>query len=145
MTVRFPLSIASAIVAQAVAEAPLEACGILVGSAPWADDGRPLRYVPCRNCWASPTRFEAHPDDLRRVLLETDRAGEVFWAIVHSHVRTPAVPSPTDIGQAPWWPGSLWVLISLAADQADPLTGAPSVRCWSIDGAGARELPLEIE
>ena len=41
------------------------------------------------------------------------RADEVFWAIVHSHVRSPARPSPTDIGLA-LYPDALYLLVSLA-------------------------------
>jgi hypothetical protein len=45
------------------------------------------------------------------------------------------VPSPTDIGLA-FYPDALYVLVSLAPDQADASTGAPVVRAWRIvDGA----------
>ena len=60
----------------------------------------------------------------------------MFWAIVHSHTHTPAVPSPTDIGLA-FYPDALYVLVSLSDDQADPETGALSLRAWRIvDGDG---------
>ena len=59
-----------------------------------------LRWEPTRNRAASPFRYEIHPEDLLRLTIETDDADEVFWAIVHSHVASPARPSPTDIGLA---------------------------------------------
>ena len=98
--VRLPRAIADAILAHARAEAPLEACGLIPGSAPAADGGEPLRYVPCRNALASPVRYTVHPEDLLRVTVEADDAGGVIWGIVHSHVRSPAVPSPTDVDLA---------------------------------------------
>ena len=55
----------------------------------------------------------------------------MFWGIVHSHTHTPAVPSPTDIGLA-FYPDALYLLVSLADDQADVATGEPGVRAWRI-------------
>ena len=73
--------------------------------------------------------------------VETDDANEVFWAIFHSHVRSPAVPSPTDI-QAAQYPEALYILVSLAESQADPVTGQPSVRGWRIVDDAAHEVEL---
>ena len=72
---------------------------------------------------ASPSRYEIDPEDLLRLTIETDDAGEVFWGIVHSHTHTPAVPSPTDIGLATIYREPLYVLVSLSDDEADPATG----------------------
>ena len=91
---------ADAIVAQARAEYPNEACGIIAGTADAAEGGAALRYEACRNEAASPYRYSIHPDDAFRVVVETDDADEAVWGIVHSHVRSPAVPSPTDVGLA---------------------------------------------
>ncbi len=110
-----------AIVAHARAEDPNEACGLIVGDAPAAAGGQPLRFVATRNKAASPYRYEIHPDDLLRLTIETDDADQVFWAIVHSHVRSPAYPSPTDVGLA-FYPDALYILVSLAGDQ--PALGA---------------------
>ena len=54
--------------------------------------GAALRFEPRRNEAASPYRYEIDPDDLLRLTIETDDADEVFWAIVHSHVRSPGRP-----------------------------------------------------
>ena len=68
---------------------------------------------------------------------------EAFWAIVHSHVRTPAAPSPTDIEMAAWWPSLLQVLVSLDPAEADPATGTPSLRAWRIVDAAVFEVAVE--
>jgi [CysO sulfur-carrier protein]-S-L-cysteine hydrolase len=130
-----PRAVIDALVAHARAGYPNEACGLIIGDRPASEGGLALRFVPTRNRAASPYRYEIHPDDLLRVSIETDDADDVFWGIVHSHVQSPARPSPTDIGLA-FYPEALYVLVSLAADQADPATGEPSVRAWRIvDGA----------
>jgi [CysO sulfur-carrier protein]-S-L-cysteine hydrolase len=119
--VHVPPDLVEAIVAHARAEDPNEACGLVIGDRPAADGGRPLRFEPTRNKAASPYRYEIHPDDLLRLTIATDDADEVFWAIVHSHVRSPAYPSPTDVGLA-LYPEALYVLVSLA--EAQPSLGA---------------------
>jgi [CysO sulfur-carrier protein]-S-L-cysteine hydrolase len=137
--VRVPRAIAEAIARHARAERPNEACGLVVGSALPADGGIARRYVACRNAAASPSRYAVDRDDLLRVLSELDRTGEELWGVVHSHVRTAAVPSTTDIGEAAW-PAALYLLVSLALD-ADP----PSLRAWRIANGTATELPLTID
>jgi [CysO sulfur-carrier protein]-S-L-cysteine hydrolase len=131
-----PAAMLAAIVDQALAEAPLEACGLIVGTAPLAAGGRPLRYEPCRNELASRSRFSVHPDDLYRVTIAADDAGEVVWGIVHSHPHSPAVPSATDTGLA-LYPDAVHLLVTFVA-------GAPEVRAWRIADGAATELPLAI-
>ena len=140
-SVSLPAGIREAIVAHARAEYPNEACGLIVGDGPSADGGTAIRFEATRNKAASPYRYEIHPEDLLRLTIETDDANEVFWAIVHSHTHTPAVPSPTDVGLA-FYPDALYVLVSLSEDEADPGTGAPSLRAWRILDGEVTEVPL---
>jgi proteasome lid subunit RPN8/RPN11 len=139
--VDLPETIRAAIVDQARAEYPNEACGLIIGDRSAADGGRALRYAPARNKAASPYRYEIDPADLLRFTIETDDADEVFWGIVHSHTHTPAVPSPTDVGLA-FYPDALYVLVSLSADEADPLTGEPGIRAWRIVADDVHEVAL---
>jgi proteasome lid subunit RPN8/RPN11 len=120
-SVTIPAELVQALVDHARAEDPNEACGLIVGDGPAATGGRALRFEPTRNRAASPYRYEIHPDDLLRLTIATDDADEVFWGIVHSHVRSPAFPSPTDVGLA-FYPDALYVLVSLADDE--PALGA---------------------
>jgi proteasome lid subunit RPN8/RPN11 len=132
-----------ALIDHARAALPNEACGLIVGDRPASDGGRPLRWEPVRNAAASPYRYEIHPDDLYRLTVATDDADEVFWGIVHSHTHTPAVPSPTDIGLA-FYPDALYILVSLADDEADHGTGLPSVRAWRIVDGEVHEVALDV-
>ncbi len=140
--VRLPRALTEAIVAQASAEYPNEACGIVIGSGPAAEGGVALRYVACRNVAASPYRYTIDSQEALRLSIEADDAGEEFWAIVHSHVRSPAVPSPTDIGLA-FWPDALYLLVSLADDEAGP-DGARSLRAWRIRDGASFEVTIEL-
>jgi proteasome lid subunit RPN8/RPN11 len=136
-----PAAIRDAIVVQARAEYPNEACGLIVGDAPAADGGRALRFEPARNKAASPYRYEIEPTDLLRLTIATDDADEVFWGIVHSHTHSPAVPSPTDVGLA-FYPDALYVLVTLSEDEADPATGEPGIRAWRIVDGKVHEVAL---
>ena len=138
-----PATIVQSMIDHARAGVPNEACGLIVGDRPAAAGGRALRFEPTRNAAASPYRYEIHPDDLYRLTVATDEADEVFWGIVHSHTHTPAVPSPTDTGLA-FYPDALYVLVSLAEDEADAVTGTPSVRGWRIIDGSSHEVELEV-
>jgi proteasome lid subunit RPN8/RPN11 len=131
-------------VAHARSEYPNEACGLIAGTAPAAAGGSPTAWHPTRNRAASPLRYEIHPEDLLRVSLAIDDADEVIWGIVHSHVRSPARPSPTDIGLA-LYPDALYLLVSLAPAEADPTTGAESLRAWRIVEGGVHEVAIRVE
>jgi [CysO sulfur-carrier protein]-S-L-cysteine hydrolase len=128
-----PSQMVEAIVAHARAELPNEACGLIAGDAWPAAGGRPLRWIPTRNALASPYRFEIHPDDLLRHSLAIDDADEVIWAIVHSHVSSPARPSASDLREASH-PSAIQVIVSLDPAELDPATGAPSLRAWTAEG-----------
>ncbi len=136
-----PETVRAAIVAHARAGYPNEACGIVIGTAAAADGGLALRFAPTSNAAPSPYRYEIDSTDLLRLTLEADDADEAFWAVVHSHVRSPARPSPTDIGLA-FYPDALYILVSLAESEADPVTGQPGVRAWRIVAGEVFEVAL---
>lgn len=137
-------AIRAGIIEHARAELPNEACGLIVGDRPAADGGVALRWLPTRNHAASPFRYEIDSDDLLRATIETDDADEVFWAIVHSHVASPARPSPTDIGLA-FYPDALYVLVSLHPDAAEAATGEPGVRAWHIVNGEVTEVAISAD
>ena len=138
-----PAPMVQALIDQARAEYPNESCGLIVGDRPAADGGDALRFEAARNKAASPYRYEIDPDDLYRISVAADDADEVIWGIVHSHTHTPAVPSPTDIGLA-FYPDALYLLVSLSDDEADPATGAPSIRAWRILDGAVHEVELLV-
>ena len=132
------------IVEHARAAVPNEACGIVIGDRQANDGGRALRWVPLWNPLASPYRYAIDPEDLLRLTIETDDADEVFWAIVHSHVASPARPSPTDVRDA-HYPDALYLVVSLDPATAEPATGAAGLRAWRIVDGGVHEVSITIE
>jgi proteasome lid subunit RPN8/RPN11 len=125
-----------ALIDHARAEYPNEMCGVIVGDRAAADGGRPLRWEPTRNRAASPLRYEIHPDDLLRLTIETENAGNEFWAIVHSHTHSPPRPSPTDVGLA-FYPDAIYLLVSLADAE-------PAVATWRIVGGEIHAVELIV-
>jgi proteasome lid subunit RPN8/RPN11 len=116
---------------------PNESCGLLVSDAVFAEGGVAMRYVPLRNAAESPYRYLIDPDEQLRAFIELDEHDEIVWAIVHSHVASPAVPSATDVGLA-FYPDALYVIVSLADDKS------PSVRAWSIREGSVSEVALVV-
>lgn len=132
-----PLRIAEELIAHARAEVPNEACGLLAGS---LATGVATAYHPARNADASPYVYTVHPDDLVRIVLGIDDAGEDLLAIFHSHTHTPAVPSPTDRRQA-LYPDAFYLLVTLSDPDATP---AESLRAWRIRDGSASEVSLSL-
>ena len=141
--ISLPRKIIDAIRAHARAEAPREACGIIIGSAPAASGGAPLRWIPTTNVLASSTLYEIDSAQLLRISIDADDAGEFIWGIVHSHVASPAVPSITDTSVA-GYPDALYLLVSLSPSQVAP-DGEPGIRAWWIVDRSATEVRLHLQ
>jgi len=130
--VRVPRAVLDAIVAHARAEAPLECCGLLIGSGE-----RIVESYPVENTRRSPVAFEVDPAGHFAAIRKARNAGRAVIGAYHSHPRSPAAPSETDIREAND-PEFVHVIVSLAIDPAE-------VRAFRITGRGAQELPLRIE
>ncbi|MDQ3572999.1 MAG: M67 family metallopeptidase [Actinomycetota bacterium] len=126
---RIARSLLDEIVAHSREEAPNECCG-LVGS----KDGQATSVLRAQNLYPSPLRFEiANPVPLLRRIEE---AGEELAAIYHSHTRSEAYPSQTDINMAAGWPEPIWLICSVS----DP--ERPIVRGFVIRDGTVREVEL---
>lgn len=121
------------IVAHAREETPNECCGLIGGS-----DGRAERVFRARNSEASPFRYVVDPQDQFRIIGEIEEAGEELVGIYHSHTRSAAYPSQTDVNLADGWPDPLYLICSLAADE-------PEVRAFAIRDGAIDEVELIIE
>ena len=118
------------IVAHARADAPNECCGLIGGA-----DGRATRVYRARNEFESPLRYNVHPQDLLRITDEISDSGEELAAIYHSHPRSEAYPSQTDVNLAANWPDPLYLICSLAGDE-------PVVRAFRIRDDEIEEVEL---
>jgi [CysO sulfur-carrier protein]-S-L-cysteine hydrolase len=120
------------VVAHAREEAPNECCGLVGGR-----DGRATSVRRGENLHRSPLRFEiANPLPLLNAI---EDAGEELVAIYHSHTRSEAYPSQTDVNLARFWPDPLWLICSLADSER------PVVRAFEIRDSRVSEVDLEIE
>jgi len=127
-----PPDLLAAIVEQAMAEAPLECCGLLAGRVRDEAGLVEVRY-PLLNEAASPVEFVSEARGTFNAMRDLDRRGLIVLAVYHSHPSTPPVPSKTDL-ERNYSPAVVNLIVSL---QTDP----PSVRAWwlSADGYAAAE------
>ncbi len=110
-------------IAHARSEAPNECCGMVGGR-----DGAPVAVYRAANAEASPLRYSIAPDEQFRLMRELEDAGEDLVAIYHSHTKSAAYPSQTDVNLA-GWPDAVYVIVSLE----DP--DSPDIRgFWIRDG-----------
>jgi len=108
---------------------PLEACGLLAGT---ASSGTVTVFYPCANVAASSRVYTVDARDHLRAERDAEARGLEIIGVMHSHTHTEAFPSPTDVAQAPD-PTWHYVIVSLRAE-------APVVRSYRIlDGAVAEE------
>ena len=103
-----PPEIRAELTEHARAEAPNEACGLIV-----LRDGRAERYVRGRNRLESPYRFQLEVDPDTWFL--EDEGFEL--AVFHSHPETAPRPSRTDIENVGLWAGKPYVIYSVARDE----------------------------
>ena len=116
------------VIAHAQADAPNECCGYMKLS-----DGRVDEVFRAENLRNSPYGYEIDPKSL---LAANDLDDDGFGvAIYHSHPRSPADPSQTDINLA-HYPHWLYVIVSLA--------GEPDMRAWRIADGRVEEEPVDV-
>src|SRR5688572_4890159 len=111
MTLRLPKDFADAIVAQALDEHPNEACG-LIGGRFSSNGGDATKLFRMANAERSPVIYRMEPAEQLRVFNEIDEAGLELVGIYHSHTRSPAYPSSTDVSLA-YYPEAVYLIVSL--------------------------------
>jgi proteasome lid subunit RPN8/RPN11 len=117
-----------AMVATCIRALPNEGCGLLLGSS----DGVVSEVVASVNVADSAKVYEIDSRVLLSTYRRADDEGTSVLGVFHSHTHSEALPSPTDIRQAPD-PQWHYVLISLREAQAE-------VRSFRIaDGAVVEE------
>ena len=117
------------LVAHAREDAPNECCGYIR-----VNDGRVDEVVRSQNLRASPYGYELDPKSLLAANELDDEGYGV--AIYHSHPRSAAEPSQTDINLA-HYPHWRYLIVSLA--------GEPEVRAWRIEDGRVEEEDIVVE
>jgi [CysO sulfur-carrier protein]-S-L-cysteine hydrolase len=132
MSLKLSRDFEEAITSQALDEYPNEACGLLAGS-----DGVATKIYPTANAERSPVLYRVDPAEQFRVFREIEEEGLDLVGIYHSHTRSPAYPSATDVAQA-YYPEAVYVIVSLADRDA------PDFRGFRIEDGKVTEIDLEI-
>jgi [CysO sulfur-carrier protein]-S-L-cysteine hydrolase len=111
------------IFAHAREDAPNECCGMLGGG-----DGRATTVYRATNAEASPLRYSIDAKEQFDLMRRIEDEGEELVGIYHSHTRSAAYPSQTDVNLA-GWPDAVYVIVSLEG------SGTPEVKgFWIRDG-----------
>lgn len=120
-------------VAHAREDLPNECCGMIGGR-----DGEATRVVRIENAAASPLRYEMDPQGQFDGLKAIEEAGDELLGIYHSHTRSAAYPSQTDVNQAVAWPEQVYVIVSL--ENAD----APDVKAYDLADLRIADVELDV-
>lgn len=120
------------IIAHAESEAPIEACGYLMGT-----DGRVTRDYPMNNIERREDHYKADPEQQFAAFKTARQEGLTIIAAYHSHPATPARPSDEDISLA-YDPELIYVIVSLAQAQK-------TVKAFRIREGVVEEETLAIE
>jgi [CysO sulfur-carrier protein]-S-L-cysteine hydrolase len=120
-------------VAHARADLPNECCGMIGGR-----DGVASKVVPVENAAASPLRYEMDPQGQYDALKAIEDAGEELIGIYHSHTRSAAYPSQTDVNEARMWPEQAYVIVSLENEEA------PDVKAFDLADLRIADVELDV-
>lgn len=89
------------------------------------------------NAEASPLRYGIDAAEQFRLMRRIEEGGEELSGIYHSHTKSAAYPSQTDVNLA-GWPEAVYLIVSLADDE-------PSVRGFWIRDGEIADAELSIE
>ena len=120
-------------VAHARADLPNECCGMIGGR-----DGAATSVVRVENAAASPLRYEMDPQGQYDALKRIEDGGEELIGIYHSHTRSAAYPSQTDVNEARMWPEQAYVIVSLENEEA------PDVKAYDLADLKIADVDLDV-
>lgn len=119
-------------IAQAKAEAPIEACGILAGN-----NNRIKRLYKMTNTDKRNDHFMMEPTEQFKVVKDIRTAGLEMLAIYHSHPETPARPSAED-NRLALTSDVTYIIVSLQNGDH------PAVKGFLMENGRVTEVPVKI-
>ncbi|MGE5407399.1 MAG: Mov34/MPN/PAD-1 family protein [Syntrophothermus sp.] len=131
---RIPRALIEEMVAHAREDLPNECCGMIGGR-----DGVATEVVRVENAAASPLRYEMDPQGQYDALKAIEADGGELLGIYHSHTKSAAYPSQTDVNQAVAWPEQVYVIVSLA----DP--EEPDVKAFLLKDLRVADVALDVD
>jgi len=133
--VRLPSALAHQIIEHARAEFPNECCGLIAGNGDLA-----TRVLPTTNAEGTPFMYVMDPREQMELMDAIEDAGEDLVAIYHSHTRSAAYPSKTDVELA-FFAEPLYVIVSLQ-DSDQPVIRAFRLARSAPEGEQITEEPI---
>jgi [CysO sulfur-carrier protein]-S-L-cysteine hydrolase len=130
---RISQALVDEIVAHAREDFPNECCGMVAGV-----DGEATGIIRVTNAAASPLRYEMDPQEQFNALKTIEDSGAELLAIYHSHTKSAAYPSQTDVNQAVAWPEQVYVIVSLAEEDA------PDVKAYLLEELKIADVELDV-
>jgi [CysO sulfur-carrier protein]-S-L-cysteine hydrolase len=131
---RIPRALVDEMVAHAREDLPNECCGLVGGA-----DGVAQTVYRARNEFASPFSYRVDGKDQYRIIEKEMRGrGEELLAIYHSHTKSPAYPSQTDLNEAASWPDQAYLIVSLAEPES------PEVKAYWLKDMKIADAALDI-
>jgi proteasome lid subunit RPN8/RPN11 len=115
---RIAQSLIDEMVAHAREELPDECCGMVGGKG-----GEAIEVIRVANAAGSPLRYEMDPKAQYDAYKAIEDKGHELLAIYHSHTKSPAYPSQTDVNQAVAWPDQVYLIVSLEDSDAPDVKG----------------------
>ena len=134
---RFSPSALNAMQKAAKKDYPLEACGLLIGTAnsDWQVDE--VRQIENLNKERAADRFQLDPAGYQSVDRELRGTDREIIGVFHSHPDCPAKPSPTDLESA--WEGFVYPIISIYNGEV------ADILCWTLNEDRSRFQPLSVK
>lgn len=117
---RISKELAQELIDHAVADLPNECCGMIAGRG-----GTATRVLRATNSQGSPFMYVMEPREQMRMMDAIDESGDDLLAVYHSHTRSAAFPSRTDVELA-FYPDTLYLIVSIADRDA------PDIRAFRL-------------
>ena len=130
---RFSRALLDEIVEHARDDLPNECCGIVA-----SENGTAVKVFRATNAEASPVRYSLDPREQYKITMEIEDRGWELGAIYHSHTRSEAYPSQTDVNLA-FYPDALYVIVSLRNPDE------PEVRAFRIADERVDEVQVPVD
>jgi proteasome lid subunit RPN8/RPN11 len=115
---RIAQSLIDEMVAHARDDVPNECCGLVSGK-----DGQALVVHRIANEEESPLRYRLHGQEEYDTRKAIEEAGEDVLAAYHSHTKSAAYPSQTDVNDARLFPELIYLIVSLQDSDAPDVKG----------------------
>jgi proteasome lid subunit RPN8/RPN11 len=136
--VRLSRAQADEMIEHCLAGRPNEACGLLA-----AKDGSVTKVFLMSNASASPVRYSLDPKEQFAAYQALEKEGWELGGVFHSHTRTAAFPSPTDVRMAS--EDVPYVIVSLASDLASIRAFRIIKERWDAEEGEIQEVPVTID